>query len=257
MSAQVIAAEIFRRHVKVAGDAVTQTRQYRLVKRFDDARMQARAFYSPVNRALQIGHWAQHIKAVAASWRKAGVGGGGAVKVERKIFGQNFVVKDVSQQLAITFAQPNGVVRNVRVLPGRAEVQNKQTHRIFGGGKFQTRRRRLVFGLDHGLVQMRRVGIGDDHIGLHRSAVLQGDAGRHARLNVDAAHRCVQLHRDALPLHQTAERAGNGPRSTHCKVHAVGTLQIMDEAVDAGGVKGIAADQQRLNRKRLPQLGVL
>ena len=40
-------------------------------------------------------------------------------------------------------------------------------------------------------------------------------------------------------------------------MHTVGALEVMNQAVDASGVERVAAYQQWLNRKRLPQFGVL
>ena len=138
VGAQVVAAKVLGRHGEVARDAVAEARQDRLVECRDDACLQARPFNGPIDRALQVGHGAQHIEAVAAGWREAGVGGRGSVQVEGKILRQNLVVKDVGQQLAIPLAEPDGVVRDVRVLTGRAEVQDEQAHRKLGRRKLQS-----------------------------------------------------------------------------------------------------------------------
>ena len=202
VGAQVVASEVLGRHVEVARDAVAQIRQDGAGQRRDDARLQPRAFDLPIDRTLQVGHGAQHVETVAARRREAGIGRRGTVQVERKIFRQDLVVEDVGQQLAISLAEPDRVVRDVRILARGAEIQHEQAHRILGCGQFQACRTRLRFGPDHRAVQMRRVDIGHDDVGGHREAVVQGHTRGDAVLDLHTADGGVESDNDPLPGHQ-------------------------------------------------------
>ena len=59
-----------------------------------------------------------------------------------------------------------------------------------------------------------------------------------------------------MPIHQSRERARDRACSAHRKMHTMGALQVMDQGVDAGGVKGVSPHQQGLDRECLAQLGI-
>ena len=136
IGAQVVVAEVLGRHVKVARDTRAKARQDRSFERCDDACLQARPLDSPIDRTFQIWHRAQHVKAVAPLGCETDIGGRRAMQVEGKILRQNPVVKDVGEQFAVALTEPDGVVRDVRILTGRAEVQDEQPHGKRGSGKF-------------------------------------------------------------------------------------------------------------------------
>ena len=126
--AQVIVCKIFGGHEKITGNGVGQAWKDGLVQRRDDSFYQTRPLDGPVYVALQIRNRAQNIKAVTAVGRKTWVGCRGTVKVERKILRQGFMVKDVREQLAVAFTQPDGVVRHIGIGAGSAEIQDEQPH---------------------------------------------------------------------------------------------------------------------------------
>ena len=104
---------------------------------------------------------------------------------------------------------------------------------------------------------MRRIGVRHDHISCDRRAVSKSHARCRAIIDMYLTHGRVELHVNPLPGHQCAERGRDGRGTTHREVHTVGAFEVVNQAVDAGGVEWVATYQQWLNRKRLPQFGVL
>ena len=104
---------------------------------------------------------------------------------------------------------------------------------------------------------MSCIGIGHYEIGRNDAAAGQFHSRGRTPLDADALHSRVQSHGDTMALHQRAQRSGDGAGAAHREEHAVSALEVVDEPVNAGGVEGVAADQQRLDREGLAQLVVL
>ena len=54
-----------------------------------------------------------------------------------------------------------------------------------------------------------------------------------------------------MPLHQIAECSGDRAGAADRKVDAMGAFEIVDQSVDAVGIEGVTADEERLNREGL------
>ena len=109
----------------------------------------ALCFHRPIDPGAEVRHWAKRIETVAAGWRKAWIGRGGAVDVEREIPGQLFALEDVVEQFAKALAEPYRMMRDLRILPPRAEIQQEQPHRKPRGAHFQARCRPQLLRRKH------------------------------------------------------------------------------------------------------------
>jgi len=99
----------------------------------------------------------------------------------------------------------------------------------------------------------RGIGIRDDNIRPQLLAARQADPAGLAPLHQNLADLGVAAQRATLPLDQLEKPANQGPHAAHRVVHAVGALEVRDQAVVGRGGKGIAADQQRMKTEQHPQ----
>ena len=104
----------------------------------------------------------------------------------------------------------------------------------------------LLRRLDHAAVKVRGICIGNDQIRVKEASILHHDAFNNALFNRQRLHGLPELQVDALPQHQIAQRLRNGSRPAHGEMHAMGSFQIMDQAINAGGVERVPTNQQRL-----------
>ena len=177
------------------------------------------------------------------------------LEVEREIVRQRFAVEDVAQQFAVARPQDDVVMgerrhAGIAIAAVCAEVDHDQRHRVAHPGKpaigiLSTRR-----GVEQVFVRARDVGVAHDNISIQRCAVLaQADADRAAVRGNDPLHFGAEHQRAAEFLEQCDERIDDGAGAAHCEPDAPFAFEMMDERVDAGGLKRIPADQQRVETK--------
>ncbi len=64
------------------------------------------------------------------------------------------------------------------------------------------------------------------------------------------------MHTAAEFREQPAHRIDDGSRAAHGVVHAPFALQVVNECVDGGGLKWVAADEQGVETEHAPEHGV-
>ena len=111
-----------------------------------------------------------------------------------------------------------------------------------------------VFWWQQVVVEMRGIGIADQLIGRQPAPVVQMNTGDPVVDDIDAGNGLVQFDPDADFSHQLFQAIDQCACPAHGEMDTMGTFQEVNQAVYAGGIERIAADQQRLDRKRLAKI---
>ena len=115
--------------------------------------------------------------------------------------------------------------------------------------QLHARGERLLGARNQVAIEMGRIRVRDHDIGLHDGAVGKHDPAGDTLLDTNTLDRRAQAQGDSLPLHQAAQRLGDGPGAAHGEVHPMRPLEEMDQTIDAGGIERIAAHEEGLDRK--------
>ena len=81
----------------------------------------------PIYIGIQVRYGCQHVKGIAALGCERGICFGRSMQVETEIFRQYLALEDVIQQSLVARSKNDGVVRNVGILPARAEIPDEQS----------------------------------------------------------------------------------------------------------------------------------
>ncbi len=82
----------------------------------------------PVCTALEVGHWRQHVEGIAPRWRQRRIRRRWTMQVHAEVLGQQVPIKDVGQQLPVTWPERNRVVGNLGILAPSPEIPDKEAH---------------------------------------------------------------------------------------------------------------------------------
>ena len=107
------------------------------------------------------------------------------------------------------------------------------------------------------LVGVHHVGVRRDGVEVGAPAVLGADAGDAAVGRLDALDAAADLDRAAEVLEQSDHALDQGAGAAAREPHAPLLLERVDQRIDAAGLERVAADEQRVEAKRLPQLLVV
>ena len=107
------------------------------------------------------------------------------------------------------------------------------------------------------LVGVDHIGVGGDRIGIEAPTVTRDHRLRPPFGQLDARHLGVQLQLAAEVFEQLDHALHQRSGAAAWKPDAALPFQRMDQCVDRRGFKGVATDQQRMKRQRLPQPVVL
>ena len=202
--------------------------------------------FQPIDTAELIGDGDESVEAVVARGGHGGVGFGGAVEIDGKIFAEDFLVEDIVEELFVAAAEKDGVVFDVFVNAAGAEVNDEEAHGVFhavellisplGAGAFRK----------HFAVGVGDVGVADDGVGGVHLADVGVDAGGDATAGEDAADGGVEMDFAAEFFEELAERGDDGASAAHGVVDAPFAFQMVNQGIDGRRLEGVAADQERV-----------
>ena len=96
------------------------------------------------------------------------------------------------------------------------------------------------------LIEVRDVGIGDDHLSAQGFSRAESDSSRRPVFDEKFVHGRVEANFAAKILKKFDQGLDQGSGSTHSEVNSPFALQIVDHGVDGGGLERIAADEKRM-----------
>ena len=108
-------------------------------------------------------------------------------------------------------------------------------------------------GRQHFSINSGRIAITDNPVSVNFCAILYAHTNDPLALNQYLLDIGIQLDINALPAHQRFEFRDQLARAAHTKIDPPFAFQIMDQRIDRGGIKRIAAYQQGMDRKSLLQ----
>ena len=112
--------------------------------------------------------------------------------------------------------------------------------------------RRALEGINF-VYTIGRVSIGYDEIRVEEGLILEDDSRRTASSQRDLLHRGIEPNLDPDILQEPDQAPHDRRRASHREVNPPLALEPVDQEIDRGRPKGIAADQQRLKGEHLPE----
>jgi hypothetical protein len=149
------------------------------------------------------------------------------------------------------------VVRDLRVFAFSPEIPDKKAHRVPLSIDARVRPALAVLGRDEVAVRPRRVGVGDDDVGLDALTVREQHAARALALDEDLLHLGPAAHGAALAFDQRYEAVHQRAGTADGKVHAPVALEEGDERVDRRRRERVPADEERVKAQHLAEPVVL
>ena len=163
-------------------------------------------------------------------------------------------MENILKKFAVAGTHPDRVMGDIGICLCRSKVEHEKPHRVMGSGELQARRDSLIRRRNHIAIEVCRIGICNNHIGAKKLSIGKNRPLGNSFLDMNRTNGCVEFDLDSLPLHKRSEGLCDRSRAAHGKVHAVRTLQVVDQAVDTRRVKRISTNQKRLNGKCLAKL---
>ena len=240
-----LAGEVQRRHAVLGDDRVADPDQPEARLHVGQQRVaQPVAVAVPVEPGAQVRHGQQHGERVAARRGHRRLGARGRVDVGGERARQLAAARDRADELAVAVARPAACGAGARPSAGpcRGRAGSRTSSRAAGGAARAARPARGCAARRRSTRPRRR-----------RSAPRpRADAGHAAAGVLDRRDRLAAAH---------VERRGH--RLDHRVGPALGVpaavedLQVDERRVDRGHAVGVAADEQRVERERLPHARVL
>ncbi len=179
------------------------------------------------------------------------------MQVEREVLGQAITIEDLIDQFTVARAEADGVVSQLVMMMIQAKIEHKQgvAHALVLQCLSLSHRRGML--TQQIMVGVNHVCVGGDGAGREYPAIFEMDSRNPVFLRFQPGHAGIQFHFATQileqfhhALHQCARAAAREPDPPF-------TFQRMNQRVDGGGGKGIAAHQQRVKGERLTQVFIL
>jgi len=200
-----------------------------------------------------MGNGGENIKTFVAGRGEGGVGAGGGVEVEREVLGQVTMVENIVEEALVPWAEPDGVVGEFGIGAVGAEINQEEGHAVAHPAEAGIRPFAAMSGGDTLLVEVGDIGVGDHDLGAENFAGAEADAGGGTVFNEKFLDRRIEAELAAEILEQFDEGLDEGAGSAHGEVHPPFAFEIVDHGVNGGGLKGIPADEERMEGKHLAQ----
>ena len=175
------------------------------------------------------------------------------MEVEAEVVGHDAAFEDVIEESAVAGPEKNGVVGDILVAAVGREEKDEEPHGVFAGGEFPIGPLAAVDGGDEPAVDGGRVGVGHDETGFDLFAARQADAGRTPVADEDFFDRGIGAELHPMALTEGEERLDQRSGAPAGKPNTPLAFEVVDERVKAGGIEGVAADQEGLDAEEHTQ----
>ncbi len=177
------------------------------------------------------GH--QHHQRVLTGRRGRRVDAGRGMHINAGLGGQRVITEDPVERGSIVACQEHIVGTDLRIRLVHAPVE----HQCRAGVLQLPQAVRLPLIVQKLAIDVREVGVSDDHVGRVTLAVRQTDARGPAAVDLDGRNRGIEVEASPMLLGERLQRLGHTVHTPGGEPHAIGQLGVLEQGVGGRGIE--------------------